>query len=245
MLQFLLDNLAAVIVSALSAVVALTTLVSLFIDIKKKKVSTKAGIKIVVGISLAVLLVALVHLYGEYSALKASSSVDASTAGLPSSAQEEDTSKGTAGDTVITDSTGVTIIQGDNNSVNVTVNEKEGPSTAPPMAPVPPVTVHQVLLNETAVELMVGASHTLTAAVLYSDNTTDDTVKWISSNEEVAVVDDHGNMEAKTPGKATITAQASKNNSAGSASCDVTVSAPVSAPTGYSIRLSTRQAVVD
>ncbi|WP_206427993.1 Ig-like domain-containing protein [Niallia circulans] len=38
------------------------------------------------------------------------------------------------------------------------------------------------------------------------ENATNKTIKWTSSNPEIATVDDNGNVIGKSPGKVTITA---------------------------------------
>lgn len=98
-----------------------------------------------------------------------------------------------------------------------------------------PVTVSSVVLNKSQIDLCVGDSCTLIATVLYSDNSQNNQVTWISSDETVVKVED-GQISALSPGTAKITAQASINNSAKDASCTVSVAAP---PSGYSISLST------
>ncbi len=76
----------------------------------------------------------------------------------------------------------------------------------------------EILLNASNVELKVGESVTLSATVLPED-TTDKTLVWTSSNEEVATVDANGNVTAIALGEATITATCGN----ASASCMVTV----------------------
>lgn len=122
------------------------------------------------------------------------------------------------------------IIAGDGNKIEI---HKESTEV--------PVTVSSVSLNKEELTLEVGSSQTLTATVLYSDNEQDFSVKWVSSDEAVASVDRNGCVTAVSPGFAKITAQASKNNTAERAECAVTVTSPVTAPTGYSISLSTKR----
>lgn len=117
-------------------------------------------------------------------------------------------------------------------SVNSTVKE-------PPI-----IAVTQVTLSYTALELKVNETSSLLATVLYSDGTSDYTASWTSSNPAVVSVDPSGQITALSAGTAQITAQASKNNVAQTASCLVTVTDPPSIPTGYTIRLSTDHAII-
>lgn len=97
------------------------------------------------------------------------------------------------------------------------------------------VVVEQVALDHSNLTLKAGDTETLSATVLYSNNRTDNRVVWTTSNEAVASVDENGVVIAIAPGTTVITAQASKNNTAESAVCTITV---CSEPTGYSIALS-------
>lgn len=83
--------------------------------------------------------------------------------------------------------------------------------------------VSGVRLTEAAT-LIPGESKPLTAAVT-PWNATDRTVTWSSSNPEVATVDENGNVTAKAPGTATITAT-SRLDPSKSADCTVTVERP-------------------
>ncbi len=76
-----------------------------------------------------------------------------------------------------------------------------------------------IVLNQTTATAEIGKTIQLTAAVT-PENATDKTVKWSSSNDTAADVDQNGLVTAKTAGQAVITAE----NSAGdTAECIVTV----------------------
>ena len=66
------------------------------------------------------------------------------------------------------------------------------------------VSVTDVTLDQTELDLFTGASATLTATVKPSD-ATDKTVTWSSDNEAVATVDENGKVTAVGEGEATIT----------------------------------------
>lgn len=83
------------------------------------------------------------------------------------------------------------------------------------------VAVESVTLNKTELTLEVGGEETLTATVA-PDNATNKTVTWSSSNNTVATVA-NGKVTAVAAGTATITATADGK----SATCTVTVNAPV------------------
>lgn len=88
--------------------------------------------------------------------------------------------------------------------------------------------VTSVTLDKTSLTLDVGGSDTLTATVEPA-NATNKAVKWSSSNENVATVDQNGNVKAVGAGTATITAAAS-DGSGKTATCEVTVNGPVLPP---------------
>ena len=88
--------------------------------------------------------------------------------------------------------------------------------------------VASVTLDKTSLTLDVGGSDTLTATVK-PDDATNKAVKWSSSNENVATVDQNGNVKAVGAGTATITAAAS-DGSGKTATCTVTVNGPVLPP---------------
>lgn len=94
------------------------------------------------------------------------------------------------------------------------------------------ITVTQVILNNNALKMNVADTQTLTATVLYSDNSIDNTVLWSSSNDAVATIDSNGVITALSDGTSTIIAQASRNNTVQISECIVTVKSP---PSGYSI----------
>lgn len=71
---------------------------------------------------------------------------------------------------------------------------------------VQPVIATAIALDKTEVVLRIGESDILTATVLPED-TTDKTIKWSSSNPEVAIVDQEGNISAISEGETTITAK--------------------------------------
>ena len=81
-----------------------------------------------------------------------------------------------------------------------------------------PVAVEGVTLNATTLTIEPGKTRTLTATVMPS-NANDKTVSWLSSDTEVATVDDSGTVTAIKEGTATITAQVGSKT----AECIVTV----------------------
>ena len=95
---------------------------------------------------------------------------------------------------------------------------------------VKPIVAESVTISETEAELTEGETLQLTAEVAPED-TTDKTVTWSSSDEEVATVDAAGLVTAVAPGEATITAACGE----ASATCDVTVLARVIEVTGITL----------
>ena len=98
------------------------------------------------------------------------------------------------------------------------------------------VDVEKVSFNKSATTLTEGESETLTATITPSNATGDKTVKWSSSNAEVAAVDSNGKVTAKKAGTAVITATSSNRKTA---SCTVTVKQKEIAITGVSLNKST------
>lgn len=85
------------------------------------------------------------------------------------------------------------------------------------------IPVNKIAIDTTSVSLSVGESATLKATV-EPDNATDVSIEWSSSNDGIVSVDSNGKITAKAIGKATIIAKAGDKT----ASCEVTVNAPVS-----------------
>lgn len=94
------------------------------------------------------------------------------------------------------------------------------------------IVITKVMLSEDMVIMNINDTHTLTATVLYSDNSASDSVLWSSSNNSIATVDQNGLVTALSDGNTTIIAQASKNNTTEIAECIITIKSP---PSGYSI----------
>ena len=94
------------------------------------------------------------------------------------------------------------------------------------------IAVQSVTLDNTALELYVGSSATLTATVT-PDDADDKEVTWSSNAPAIATVDENGNVKALRPGTATITATAGGQSD----TCIVTVSYPVTIPDTYDIEV--------
>ena len=87
--------------------------------------------------------------------------------------------------------------------------------------------ITQVVLNNYAINLNTGDSESLSATVLFSDNTTAHDAIWISNNVEVVHIEENGQITALSAGNATVTAQASNRKSTAYAECIVTVMDPL------------------
>ncbi len=85
------------------------------------------------------------------------------------------------------------------------------------------VAVSGISLDKSTLALALGEEYTLTAT-LTPDDATDKTLSWTSSDEAKATVDANGRVTAVAAGTATITARTGDKT----ASCNVTVSIPVS-----------------
>lgn len=114
-----------------------------------------------------------------------------------------------------------------------TVNNKVATCTIT----VSPIEAVSIGFNNGNIYLKPNGTYRITA-VIKPDNVTDKSVLWESSNKSVATVDGYGNVFAKSPGTATITAWTSNNKST---SCMVTV-LPVSVSSislnSYSVTLN-------
>ena len=82
-----------------------------------------------------------------------------------------------------------------------------------------PILVKSIEVNKATLTLQVGGEETLTATIT-PDNADDKTLTWVSSDTEVATVDENGKVTAVAEGEATITVKGSNKKSA---TCKVTV----------------------
>lgn len=94
------------------------------------------------------------------------------------------------------------------------------PTGAESVGAVAQVPVTGVTLNKTELALVVGGSETLTATVA-PENATNKTVKWTSSDQKIATVDESGKVTAVAAGTATVTATTEDGGK--TAACKVTV----------------------
>lgn len=83
------------------------------------------------------------------------------------------------------------------------------------------IPVIDITLNKTNIDLAVGDSETLIATVL-PENATNKNITWCSSNDNIAIVDDAGKVEAKMTGTTVIIAETEDGQK--EAQCEVNVS---------------------
>lgn len=107
-------------------------------------------------------------------------------------------------------------------NATITVTTEDGGKTATCAVTVNPVEVTSVTLDQNTLSLTKGGTATLVATVNPA-TATNKTVTWSSNDANVATVDVNGKVTAVGGGSATITATAGGK----SATCDVTVSVPV------------------
>lgn len=102
------------------------------------------------------------------------------------------------------------------------------------------VDISQVSINYKEITLNINETAELNATVLLSNNKTYNKIVWSSNNPDVVSVDKFGKITAHKKGTAEITAQASRFGKSAADVCTVNVN---TAPTGYSILLSTNEAL--
>ena len=125
------------------------------------------------------------------------------------------------------DSTGkVTAIKAGTTVITATAKDDSGISASCTVqVTVPTVKVTGITLNKTTASVVKGKTVALTATVT-PDTATDKTIKWTTSNKNVATVSTDGVVTAKAAGTATITATAA-DDSGVKATCKITVTNPV------------------
>lgn len=138
----------------------------------------------------------------------------------------------------IEDVEGTIVIGGTNHTIieETSGNKENSEEPAPKPQVQTPVTVSSVTLNKRSLKMKVGTSEQLKATVLYSNNSSDESVLWVSSDEKIATVDKNGVVIAHAAGTVEIIAQATRGNSSKEARCTIVVNNP---PSGYDISLST------
>ena len=129
-------------------------------------------------------------------------------------------------------------------SATITVKTPDGKGSASCTVTVTDKDGVTVTVNPTSVTLEKGATVTLELNVTVSGKITDKTVKWTSSNENVAKVDSNGKVTAVNTGSATITAtsNADKNQKA---TCAVEVKAAVAAVKSVKLNKNTMELAVN
>ncbi len=102
------------------------------------------------------------------------------------------------------------------------------------------IDISQVSINHRELTLNINDTEELNATVLLSNNKTYSKVIWSSNNPDIVSVDKFGKITAHKKGTAEITAQTSRFGKSAAAVCVINVN---TAPTGYSILLSTDEAL--
>lgn len=141
------------------------------------------------------------------------------------------------------DSTGkVTAIKAGTTVITATAKDDSGISASCTVqVTVPTVKVTGITLNKTTASVVKGKTVALTATVT-PDTATDKTIKWTTSNKNVATVSTDGVVTAKAAGTATITATAA-DDSGVKATCKITVTNPVIKVTKVTLNKTTASVV--
>lgn len=141
------------------------------------------------------------------------------------------------------DSTGkVTAIKAGTTVITATAKDDSGISASCTVqVTVPTVKVTGITLNKTTASVVKGKTVALTATVT-PDTATDKTIKWTTSNKNVATVSTDGVVTAKAAGTAIITATAA-DDSGVKATCKITVTNPVIKVTKVTLNKTTASVV--
>lgn len=141
------------------------------------------------------------------------------------------------------DSTGkVTAIKAGTTVITATAKDDSGISASCTVqVTVPTVKVTGITLNKTTASVVKGKTVALTATVT-PDTATDKTIKWTTSNKNVATVSTDGVVTAKAAGTAIITATA-VDGSKVTATCKITVTNPVVKVTKVTLNKTTASVV--
>lgn len=136
----------------------------------------------------------------------------------------------------------VTAIKAGTTVITATAKDDSGISASCTVqVTVPTVKVTGITLNKTTASVVKGKTVALTATVT-PDTATDKTIKWTTSNKNVATVSTDGVVTAKAAGTAIITATAA-DDSGVKATCKITVTNPVVKVTKVTLNKTTASVV--
>ena len=136
----------------------------------------------------------------------------------------------------------VTAIKAGTTVITATAKDDSGISASCTVqVTVPTVKVTGITLNKTTASVVKGKTVALTATVT-PDTATDKTIKWTTSNKNVATVSTDGVVTAVAAGTATITATAA-DDSGVKATCKITVTNPVIKVTKVTLNKTTASVV--
>ena len=136
----------------------------------------------------------------------------------------------------------VTAIKAGTTVITATAKDDSGISASCTVqVTVPTVKVTGITLNKTTASVVKGKTVALTATVT-PDTATDKTIKWTTSNKNVATVSTYGVVTAVSAGTATITATAA-DDSGVKATCKITVTNPVVKVTKVTLNKTTASVV--
>ena len=136
----------------------------------------------------------------------------------------------------------VTAIKAGTTVITATAKDDSGISASCTVqVTVPTVKVTGITLNKTTASVVKGKTVALTATVT-PDTATDKTIKWTTSNKNVATVSTDGVVTAVAAGTATITATAA-DDSGVKATCKITVTNPVVKVTKVTLNKTTASVV--
>lgn len=136
----------------------------------------------------------------------------------------------------------VTAIKAGTTVITATAKDDSGISASCTVqVTVPTVKVTGITLNKTTASVVKGKTVALTATVT-PDTATDKTIKWTTSNKNVATVGTDGVVTAVAAGTATITATAA-DDSGVKATCKITVTNPVVKVTKVTLNKTTASVV--
>lgn len=228
--EFLISNFWASLVGVIGIISGIMTILS-FISVLKEQTQGVTKRRFVMSaISILLVIISSAYLWEQYTKQK-EQNPDMLSDIVDEKKQIIDAEQKDSIVEVTNNGPGVAF-SGDGNTVNINNSENQIVQND---------VISKIVLNQTELDMVVGESFQLSAQVMYSDNSQNYTLQWISSSPQVAEVDDRGRITALDSGKADIIVRSYSEGRTLEAQCNVKI---CKVPTGYKISLSTDNVVL-